>query len=258
MYRIRSSRLLPLSLAAALCLSLTACKPNQEPEQSSSSVADPPAQSTVAPSSSQQEETPLDEILEVLAQKGLEEYEHVTDRLVLDDLVTHTVDNRSLVVLRQEGLPHAEGLNNLLIGVWDEEAKDTVGEVLILRGDDGLRSSWEDQDGLFHVLLANTTTYQGYEGGSAVKYFTFDGETLTQVTEVPEGYLYEGESLPEGWKDAILSDDADFWTDLKAVPYPGGMELYTRNPEFDITNQTPRQWLYLGYLALDGVPLPLK
>ena len=260
MYRFHSSRLLSLALAAALCLSLTACKSNQDSGQSSSSPAQSPAQSTLAPNQSQPEGTPLEEIMEVLAQKGLEEYELASGQIELDDLVHHTLGDRSLVIVRQTGLPHAGGMSNLLMGVWDEQTKDLVGDVLTIRGDDSLRSSWEDQDGLFHILLANTGISQGWESGSQVKYYTFDGETLTQVIEVPANYLYEGEALPAGWESAILSGDSTFWTDLKAVPYPGGMELYSRNPEFDNTSDDPQtpQWLYLGYLALDGIPLPIK
>ena len=258
MYHARFSRFTCAALAAALCLSLTACKSTQEPEQSSTS--EPPAQSTMAPTQSTVEETPLEKILEVLAQKGLEEYEHFTNP-ELDELISHTVDGRTLLVLRQTGSPHVAGLNNLVVGIWDEETDSIAGDVFSLRGDDGLRSSWEDQNGLFHILLSNTAINHGYETSTPPKYLVFDGQTLTQVTEVPEGYLYEGDPLPAGWETAILSGDSDFWADLKAVPYPGGMELYTRNPEYD--NADPeksqlRQWLYLGYLALDGVPLPLK
>ena len=256
MYRSHLSRLSALALAAALCLSMTGCKSKQNPEQSSSS----PAQSGPAISQSQTVGTPLEEIMAVLAQKGLEEYESVSDQVELDNLFTHTVGDQSLVIVRQTGLPHAGGTSNLLMGVWDEQSKDIIGDVITLRGDDGLRSSWEDQDGLFHVLLTNSGISQGWEGGCQVLYFTFDGTTLTQITEMPGQYLYEGDPLPDGWQDVILSGDSEFWQDLKAVPYPGGMELYARNPEFDNTaedGQAP-QWIYLGYLALDGVPLPIK
>ena len=184
----------------------------------------------------------------------------MADLVVVDDLITHTVDGRCLVVLRQEGLPHAAGTSNLIIGVWDEQAKDITGEVFTLRGDNGRHTYWKDQDGLFHVLLANSTIYQGYEGGSGVKYFTFDGETLTQVTQIPEIFHFEGGPFPEGWKEALLSGDDEFWRDLKAVPYPGGMELFIRNPDFDNTLPVEgvEQWIAFGYVALDGVPLPIK
>lgn len=250
----RSSRLLSLALAAALCLSLTACKSRQQPGQSSSASSSP-AQSAAQ---SIQIETPLEDIMEVLAQKGLEEYEQVTDLVTLDDLITHTVDGHCLVVLRQEGLPHAGGLSNLIIGVWDEAEQDITGEVFTLRGDDGRHAYWKDQDGLFHVLLVNSTTYQGWEGGSVVKYFTFDGQTLTQVTDLPENIHFEGGPFPVGWEDDLLAGDTDFWLDLKAVPYPGGMELFSRNPDFDNTRENVEQWLALGYVALDGVALPNK
>lgn len=259
MYRFRFSRLLALTLTAALCLSLTACKSKQNPGQSSSASGSS-SQSASVSSEPVQIETPLEDILDVLAQKGLEEYDQVAELVVVEDLITHTVDGRCLVVLRQEGLPHAGGLSNLIIGVWDERAKDITGNVFTLRGDDGRHSYWKDQDGLFHVLLSNSTIYQGYEGSSGVKYFTFDGQTLTQVTQLPENMIFEGGPFPEGWEDALLSEDAEFWTDLKAVPYPGGVELFSRNPDFDAAQQSEgvEQWMALGYVALDGVALPIK
>ncbi len=256
MYRFRCSRLLALTLAAVMCLSLTACKSKQNPGHSSSASGS----QSVSSSAPLQVETPLEEILNVLAQKGLEEYALVAEMVELDDLITHTVDGRCLVVLRQTGLPRAGGTSNLIVGVWDEAKKDIVGEVFTMRGDDGRHAYWKDQDGLFHVLLVNSATHQGYEGGSEVKYFTFDGVTLTQVTQLPDNIVFEGGPFPEGWEDAILAGDNEFWLDLKAVPYPGGMELFSRNPDFDNTLPTENveQWVALGYVALDGVPLPNK
>lgn len=247
------SRIFRAALAAALILSLSACKANQPGQSSSASSS--PAQSAFA---SQQVETPLEDILNILAKQGLEEYDQVADDLTLEDLLVHTADDRTLVVLRQTGLPHAGGLSNLMAGVWDETTDSIVGDVLLLRGDDDRCASWQDEDDLLHVLLVNSSTAQGYEGGSSVRYLTFDGQTLTQVTQVPEGTVFEG-ALPDGWQESLLSMSEEFWADLKAVPYPGGMELFSRNPDFDALQPSDsEQWMALGYVALDGVELPNK
>lgn len=255
MYRSHISHLFSAALAAALILSLSACKADQPGQSSSASGS--PARSTIA-SVSQQDEIPLEEILQILAKQGLEEYDEVADLIALDDLIVQSSDSRTLVVLRQTGLPHTGGLNNLIAGVWDSQTQATVGDVILLRGDDDRCSSWLDEDGLLHVLLANSSTAQGYEDGSSLMYFTFDGQTLTQITQMPEGVVFEG-ALPEDWQDSLLNMSAAFWSDVKAVPYPGGMELFSRNPDFDASQQSEQeQWIALGYVALDGLALPNK
>lgn len=245
-----------LSLAAALCASLAACK-SKDPTDASAPGASSPAQSAV---SVQPVTAPLEEILETLARAGLEDYDSFSAS-ELETVLSHTRDARTLLVVRQTGSPHTAGLENLLIGLWDETTQSFVGEVTALRGDTALHSYWEDEDKNLHVLLSNTSSGTGYETGSELHYFLFDGQQLTQVTQLPQGAFYKGEPLPEGWQTALLGADADYWNDLKAVPYPGGTDLYARNPEyspFDPAEPQPRQWLYLGYLALDGLELAPK
>ena len=243
-----------LSLAAALCASLAACKP-KDPADASASGS--PAQSAV---SVQPVVAPLEEILETLARAGLEDYDSFAES-ELETVLSHTCDARTLVVVRQKGSPHALGLENLLIGLWDDTTQSLVGDVTALRGDTALHSYWIDEDKNLHVLLSNTTYGMGYETGSEFLYFLFDGTQLKQITQLPQGAFYKGESLPEGWQTALLGADPDYWNDLKAVPYPGGTDLYARNPEYSpnaAPETQPRQWLYLGYLALDGLELTPK
>lgn len=243
-----------LSLAAALCASLAACKSKAPADASASSS---PAQSAV---SVQPVTAPLDEILETLARAGLEDFDSFSAS-ELETVLSHTRDDRTLLVVRQTGGPHTAGLENLLIGLWDDTTQSLDGSVTALRGDTALHSYWEDEDKNLHVLLSNTSSGTGFETGSVFHYFLFDGQQLKQVTQLPQGAFYKGEPLPEGWQTALLGSDADYWNDLKAVPYPGGTDLYARNPEyspFDPSEPQPRQWLYLGYLALDGLELAPK
>ena len=244
-----------LSLAAALCTSLAACKSGSPAD--ASPAASSPAQSAITV---QPVTAPLDEILETLARAGLEDYDSFSAP-ELDTVLSHTCDSRTLLVVRQTGGFHAAGLENLLIGLWDDTTQSLVGDVTALRGDTALHAYWEDEDKNLHILLSNTGFGMGYETGSVLNYFLFDGTQLTQVTQLPEGAFYKGEPLPDGWQTALLSADTDYWNDLKSVPYPGGTDLYTRNPAYSpnaAAETQPRQWLYLGYLALDGLELPLK
>lgn len=260
MYRFHtiSRRTFALAMAAALCLSLTACKAKQDPSQSAaSSVADPPAQSAMNPDVSS-EKTPEHEITYALAQKGLDDPK-LLEGTEIDLLISRTVGDHTLYVIRQTGGAHVGGTDNLMAGVWDETGKVLAGDVFTLGGDDAQYAVWQDPDEVIHVLLANVTVNHGWETSSVPLHLTFDGGVLQLAADLPYGFLYEGDPLPEGWENAILDPNAkDFWENLKASPYGGGLELYIRNSEFDAVAQTGEQWLYLGYLALDGLPLPLK
>ena len=74
-----------LSLAAALCASLAACKP-KDPADAAASGS--PAQSAV---SVQPVVAPLEEILETLARAGLEDYDSFAES-ELETVLSHTCD----------------------------------------------------------------------------------------------------------------------------------------------------------------------
>ena len=257
---IRFSRLFSLTLAAALCLSLSSCKSKEDPS-ANSSANNSPAQSVMQPI--QPEETPIDELLPILAQLGLEELEDtsILDTIAYEEILSDIKDNYQMAVLNVTGLPHVSGLNNLVAGIWDETLSTTNGEIFTLRGDNPLHAYWKDEESRYHILLANTSSNNGYETGSQLLYLTWEGNELSQVTKLPANFIYDGEPLPTGWQSCLLNGDADFWENLKAVPYPGGMELYIRNPDYNPSvpsESQPRPWLYTGYIALDGNLLPEK
>ena len=260
MKSVRFSRVLSLALAAALCLTLSACKSKDE-QAAASSTSNSAAQSVMQPI--QPEEIPLDEILPILAQNGLEELEDKTalEAVSYEEILSDSKDNSKMVVLSVSGLPHVSGLNNLVAGIWDETSNTAMGEIFTLRGDHPLHAYWKDEENRYHILLANTSSNNGYETGSHLLYLTWDGSEFNQITKLPSHFLYDGEPLPTGWQSCLLNGDPDFWENLKAVPYPGGMELYIRNSEYNPSvpsESQPRPWLYTGYIALDGNPLPEK
>ncbi len=258
MKHIRFSRLLSLALATALCLSLSACKKD---EPAASPPSNSPAQSVMKPI--EPEEVPIDELLPILAQNGLEELTENTipDTVEYDEILSDRKDNYHMAVVSVAGLPHVSGLNNLVAGVWDESQNTPVGKVFTLRGDNPLHAYWKDEESRYHILLSNTSSNNGYETGSQLLYLTWDGNEFSQITRLPANFIYDGEPLPTGWQSCLLNGDVDFWEDLKALPYPGGMEIYRRNPDYNPSvpsESQPRPWLYTGYIALDGNPLPEK
>lgn len=134
-----------------------------------------------------------------------------------------------LGLARVNGAQHPAGLGNLMLGLWDTEENAWLGPVYEVGGDDGLFSSWTAEDGSLHILCANTVTYQGDESASTAAHYRFDGASLTEL----DRWNYED-------------------TNRKAVPAEGGLELYDRNPQYDLQHYNseyngvslPDQWVY--------------
>lgn len=258
MKHVRFSRLISLALAASVCLTLSACKKDEQPASSGSGSA---AQSVMKPITP--EEVPIDKLLPILAQNGLEELaeDPNLEAVEYDEVLSDRKETYQMAVLNVTGLPQVSGSNNLVAGVWDETQNAPIGEVFTLRGDNPLHAYWKDEENNYHILLSNTSSNKGYETGSQLLYLTWNGYEFRQITKLPDNFIYDGEPLPTGWQSCLLNGDADFWTNLKALPYPGGMEIYTRNPDYNPSvpsESQPRPWLYTGYIALDGNPLPEK
>ena len=131
------------------------------------------------------------------------------------------------------------GRGDLLLGLWDGVSQDWLSPIYTIPGSAGMCASWSESDGSLHLLCTNTTQDQGLESASQVSHFRLQGRTLEEVEQLdnPLGY--------------------------KAVPIPGALELYVRNPNYDPTrygsSQSDPQWLYSHTLpftdeAVDPVP----
>ena len=190
----------------------------------------------------------------MLAQHALsEDFSYFVGQVALPTLLSHTIGDRTLTLVDVAGMPHVAGLENLILGQWDEKAQEYVGPVYALRGDCPVYSYWTEGEALF-LLCANSTIYQGWESGSPPQLFRFDDQGLTRLTELPEAAASYTHLLPEG---GSLLADGDYWPDHKALPAPGGVELFARNPRWsNIAPTYETQWEYLGYLPLswDSVP----
>ena len=190
----------------------------------------------------------------LLAQKALEnDFSYFYGQLSLPTLLSHTIGNRTLTLVDVLGMPHVAGLENLILGQWDESAQEYVGPVYALRGDRPVYSCWTGGDTLF-LLCANIAINHGWESGSPPQLFRFDETGLTRLTELPEAAASYTHLLPQS---GSLLEDGDYWPDHRAVPAPGGVELFARNPGWGNIPPTDEvQWEYLGYLPFswDSVP----
>jgi len=184
---------------------------------------------------------------EQLARLGLEDYEYYNYTPKLTTLLYQTIGSHSLMLVESQGYPHLVGLNNLVMGVWDEERGAFVGETYALGGDEPGYTSWLGTDGCLYVLWTNTTYYQGAGTSHGIDFFRFDGQTLEPIRELPTCALTCG-VLPEGAKD-ILGPDESFWANRKAWPVTQGFELYSENTEWNSARPGEgEQWLYVGYV----------
>ena len=175
-------------------------------------------------------------------------------------LLSHTQDSRTLMLVESTGAPHPAGLDNLLLGVWDEEGQDFTGESYLICGDNGLWSIWEEEGALW-LLCSNSVTYQGDETCSSVGLFRFAEGTLERVTELPQAALDSG-VLPDTEEARYLlypqgssetgSLASDFWFGRLAIPRAGGFDLYEKNPAWSSLQGDHPQWLFLGFVPLSG------
>lgn len=164
-------------------------------------------------------------------------------------LARRTAGPYTLLLILQDSGVHAGGLGNLALGVWDSGVQAFTGEFWTLGGDYGLCASWEEE-GAYYLLCANTGAGSGWEGSSGTGWFRFDETGLEQLTTLPD---FAREALPELPDDAQLFDDTyeyDWHDDHKILPVPGGMELYTRNEDYNAARPGTRQWDYTGFVPL--------
>lgn len=181
-------------------------------------------------------------------------------------LLTRSQGARTLMLVSAQGAPHVAGLNNLLLGVWDEREQVFVGESFLVGGDAGLYSTW-DSGGATWLLCTNSVTFQGDETGSGIGLFRFSGGELEQVLSLPQAALDSG-VLPDTEEARYLlyspfgdseqsRYSADFWFTHRAVPGTGGLSLYEKNPAYNPYSPSPEgvdQWQYVGFVPLTDVP----
>lgn len=195
-----------------------------------------------------------------LAQAGFEDYAYASNPR-LTTLLYQTIGNRSLMLVEVEGFPHVAGLDNLVMGAFDEGTQAFTGEVYTIRGDEPGYTSWWGTDGCLYVLWTNTIYYQGDGTSNGLGYFRFDGQTLEPIYDLPTSARNCGvlPDIPE--TEALLRptaanpDSGDFWFTRKARPVANGFELYEENPDWlpnptqhTTTNTEVDQWLYMGYV----------
>jgi len=198
----------------------------------------------------------------LLLQRTCDIYNYLSSPSV-DLLLSRTDGNRTLLLAQLTGTPHAAGLVDLALGVWDDEAEDFVGETYFFGGDDGRFSSWEESDGSLHLLCANSITYQGDETSNGLGYFQFKDGGLSRISQIPD-IAFSGGLLDPADPDtqAMLTpiedgpninwhDSGEFWWSHKAVPSGAGFELYAKNPAFapyDPAAAGETQWIDMGYV----------
>lgn len=151
-------------------------------------------------------------------------YPYSAERMFSYLLLSQNGEGCTLGLAHVNGAQHPAGLGNLMLGLWDTEENAWLGPIYEVGGDDGLFSSWIGEDGSLHILCANTVTYLGDESASTVAHYRFDGTSLTEL----DRWSYED-------------------TNRKAVPAEGGLELYDRNPQYELQHYNPEY---------NGVSLP--
>ncbi|RHR07322.1 hypothetical protein DWX58_10685 [Pseudoflavonifractor sp. AF19-9AC] len=195
-----------------------------------------------------------------LARRTIESYEYLYGTSEYR-LFSHAQGSRTLMLVESTGAPHAAGLDNLVLGVWDEDAQDFTGESYLIGGDNGLWSTWEEGEVLW-LLCSNSTTYQGDETCSGLGLFRFADSTLERVLELPQAAL-DSSILPDTEEARYLlhpQGDSEtgslsytFWSGRLAIPGEGGFDLYEKNPSYNPyhpTSTPTSQWLYRGFVPL--------
>lgn len=192
-----------------------------------------------------------------LARRTIQSYEYLYGTSEYR-LFSHTQGSRTLMLVESTGAPHVAGLDNLVLGVWDEDAQDFTGESYLIGGDNGLYSTWEDDEVLW-LLCSNSTTYQGDETCSGLGLFRFADGELERVLELPQAALDSG-ILPDTEEARYLlhpqgdsetgSLSYNFWFGRLAIPREGGFDLYEKNPAWSSLQSDQSQWLYQGFVPL--------
>ena len=192
-----------------------------------------------------------------LAQRTIQSYEYLYGTSEYQ-LFSHTQGSRTLMLVESTGAPHVAGLDNLVLGVWDEETQDFAGDSYLIGGDNGLWSTWEEDEVLW-LLCSNSTTYQGDETCSGLGLFRFADGELERVLELPQAALDSG-ILPDTEEARYLlhpqgdsetgSLSYNFWFGRLAIPRLGGFDLYEKNPDWSSLQSDQNQWLYRGFVPL--------
>ena len=192
-----------------------------------------------------------------LAQRTIQSYEYLYGTSEYR-LFSHTQGSRTLMLVESTGAPHVAGLDNLVLGVWDENDQDFTGESYLIGGDNVLYSTWEEDEVLW-LLCSNSTTYQGDETCSGLGLFRFAGGELERALELPQAALDSG-VLPDTEEARYLlhpqgdsetgSLSYNFWFGRLAIPGEGGFDLYEKNPAWSSLQSDQNQWLYRGFVPL--------
>lgn len=195
-----------------------------------------------------------DVLAEQLVRMALEEQDYPTNP-ELTTLLYQTIGSRALMLVEVEGAPHIAGLDNLVMGVYDEDTQRFVGNTFDIHGDEPGHTSWWGPDGCLYVLCTNTIYYQEEGTSNGLSYFRFDGLSLEPIYDLPAPARSCGvlPDIPE--TETILHpvgedpNSYNFWFTRRAWPTAMGFALYEKNPNWSaITETDEEQWLYVGYV----------
>lgn len=190
------------------------------------------------------------ELTFLLAKRGIEEFQHLNIRAITTLLKSS--GTRTLLMAEVESVNHVAGMDNMVMGLWDENAGEFVGEIYTIHGDAADYTSWYGQDGCLYILWTNQTIYQGVETSQGLQFFAFNGETIKPLYELPECALRCGFLPGDAAQQDILRTNRDFWSDRKVRTIDQGVYLYYRNPEWDSTQPGEgEQWFYIGYVPFE-------
>lgn len=222
-----------LVLVLALgCGGLVACRPGEKPADSSMDY---------------------NELALPLVQRTIDD-ELDPDVYEFKTLWTQTGRDRTLVLAQMLNGVHAGGMDDLFLGVWDEDKQEFTGESYVIRGDASAYSTWQGKKGETYLLWSNNVIYNDQENSSGLGCFRFDGAELERVTELPQPALDCGllDDLPDA--EQMLNQGRDSmetgtglwpgWVEsCKAIPLGAGFELLTAAPDME-----GDRWKYLGYV----------
>ena len=125
----------------------------------------------------------------------------------------------------------------LVIGAVDLRSEALSGPTYVLSGEEPAiqTAPYSDFDGNPCLLYTFNIMSQGYRGGTAGAVALEDGR-LTWVWPVQGDILEESSDAAREFQD--------FWTDRMALMAPGGVDVFTGDPEFDALSGTSPQYTY--------------
>ncbi len=154
--------------------------------------------------------------------------------------------------------------NTLILGVMDRETHELTGPVFRC-----------DQ----HAGVLSTVAFQNYDGEDCLLY-TFNGQMNGQYTGEAGVVRLDGSFMTWEWPvegDAGLANDPpvgpkgafqayqDYWNSRYAVMAPGGVDIYTVNPEFEWGQDEPwsiwqlesGETFYTDFSSAEQLPMPV-